>query len=46
MMSTTSVQMDKIGQAPMPPLLMRGFSDLDTLAQAAESFDPYYQNGY
>ena len=28
---------------PMPPTLIRGFSDLDTLAQAAESFDPYYQ---
>ncbi|KAJ9632881.1 hypothetical protein H2204_007611 [Knufia peltigerae] len=28
----------------MPPTLIRGFSDLDTLAQAAESFDPYYQN--
>ncbi|KAG9769940.1 hypothetical protein KCU88_g6752, partial [Aureobasidium melanogenum] len=27
----------------MPPPLVRGFSDLDTLAQAAESFDPYYQ---
>jgi hypothetical protein len=27
---------------PMPPLI-RGFSDLDTLAQAAESFDPSYQ---
>jgi len=26
---------------PMPPTLVRGFSDLDTLAQAAESFDPY-----
>ncbi|KAI1616788.1 hypothetical protein EDD37DRAFT_61599 [Exophiala viscosa] len=26
----------------MPPTLVRGFSDLDTLAQAAESFDPYY----
>lgn len=26
---------------PIPPLI-RGFSDLDTLAQAAESFDPYY----
>jgi len=25
-----------------PPPFMRGFSDLDTLAQAAESFDPYY----
>jgi hypothetical protein len=24
------------------PPLQRGFSDLDTLAQAAESFDPYY----
>ncbi|EXJ86247.1 hypothetical protein A1O1_06617 [Capronia coronata CBS 617.96] len=29
----------------MPPTLVRGFSDLDTLAQAAESFDPYYQQG-
>ncbi|KIW13077.1 hypothetical protein PV08_08264 [Exophiala spinifera] len=27
----------------VPPTLIRGFSDLDTLAQAAESFDPYYQ---
>jgi hypothetical protein len=27
---------------PMPPLI-RGFSDLDTLAQAAESFDTSYQ---
>lgn len=27
-----------------PPPLMRGFSDLDTLAQAAaESYEPYYQ---
>lgn len=25
-----------------PPPFIRGFSDLDTLAQAAESFDPYY----
>ncbi len=25
-----------------PPPFTRGFSDLDTLAQAAESFDPYY----
>jgi hypothetical protein len=30
------------GQILMPPTLIRGFSDLDTLAQAAESFDPYY----
>ncbi|ETN36465.1 uncharacterized protein HMPREF1541_08743 [Cyphellophora europaea CBS 101466] len=30
------------GNLPMPPLI-RGFSDLDTLAQAAESFDPCYQ---
>lgn len=30
------------GNLPMPPLI-RGFSDLDTLAQAAESFDPTYQ---
>ena len=41
--------MDKIADfsaastVPMPPTLIRGFSDLDTLAQAAESFDPYYQ---
>ena len=26
----------------VPPPFTRGFSDLDTLAQAAESFDPYY----
>lgn len=31
------------GNIPMPPSLVRGFSDLDTLAQAAESFDPSYQ---
>ncbi|KAK5956141.1 hypothetical protein OHC33_002714 [Knufia fluminis] len=30
---------------PQPPTLVRGFSDLDTLAQAAESFDPYFQQG-
>jgi len=30
---------------PQPPILVRGFSDLDTLAQAAESFDPYFQQG-
>lgn len=29
---------------PMPPTLIRGFSDLDTLASAAESLDPYYQS--
>lgn len=29
----------------VPPPLMRGFSDLDTLAQAAaESYEPYYQS--
>jgi hypothetical protein len=28
---------------PVAPPLIRGFSDLDTLAQAAETFDPYYQ---
>ena len=29
---------------PQPPALVRGFSDLDTLAQAAESaFEPYFQ---
>ncbi|KIV88734.1 hypothetical protein PV10_08386 [Exophiala mesophila] len=27
-----------------PPPLARGFSDLDTLAQAAESYNPYYQS--
>jgi hypothetical protein len=27
---------------PMAPVLVRGFSDLDTLAHAAESFDPCY----
>lgn len=32
-------------QVPQPPALVRGFSDLDTLAQAAESFDPYFQQG-
>jgi len=32
-------------QVPQPPVLVRGFSDLDTLAQAAESFDPYFQQG-
>ena len=32
-------------QIPQPPVLVRGFSDLDTLAQAAESFDPYFQQG-
>lgn len=31
---------------PLPPTLVRGFSDLDTLAQAAESFDPYYQGQF
>jgi len=30
---------------PQPPALVRGFSDLDTLAQAAESFDPYFPQG-
>lgn len=29
----------------MPPTLIRGYSDLDTLAQAAESFNPYYSQG-
>lgn len=27
-----------------PPPLTRGFSDLDTLAQAAETYNPYYQS--
>lgn len=31
------------GPIPMAPTLVRGFSDLDTLAQAAEVFDPCYQ---
>lgn len=33
---------DKL-EVPQPPALIRGFSDLDTLAQAAETFDPYFQ---
>lgn len=35
-------EMNNLPTLPMPPLI-RGFSDLDTLAQAAETFDPYYQ---
>lgn len=39
------IQNDKLDIAiPQPPVLVRGFSDLDTLAQAA-AFDPYYQQG-
>jgi uncharacterized Zn finger protein (UPF0148 family) len=36
---------DMMSVPPLPaaPPLIRGFSDLDTLAQAAETFDPYYQ---
>lgn len=30
------------GSIPMAPMLVRGYSDLDTLAHAAETFDPYY----
>lgn len=30
------------GSIPMAPMLLRGYSDLDTLAHAAETFDPYY----
>jgi Zinc finger, C2H2 type len=37
------VDMSAMSAIPMPPTLIRGFSDLDTLAQAAETFDPYYQ---
>lgn len=40
-------QASKLDVGPlMPPTLVRGFSDLDTLAQAAESFDPYYQGQF
>lgn len=39
------IQNEKLDIAiPQPPVLVRGFSDLDTLAQAA-AFDPYYQQG-
>lgn len=42
--ASTMVPGDKLGlPIPQPPALVRGFSDLDTLAQAAESFDPFYQ---
>lgn len=37
-------QSDKLLEIPQPPTLVRGFSDLDTLAQAA-AYDPYYQQG-
>lgn len=37
------MDMSDLPAMPMPPTLVRGFSDLDTLAQAAETFDPYYQ---
>ena len=37
------MDMSGLPAMPMPPTLVRGFSDLDTLAQAAETFDPYYQ---
>lgn len=30
------------GNMQMLPVMIRGYSDLDTLAQVAESFDPYY----
>lgn len=48
MMANTMQPMDNrlpllpAGSLPMPPVLVRGFSDLDTLAHAAESFDPRY----
>jgi hypothetical protein len=40
-----SQQVDKpVTLSAAMPSLQRGFSDLDTLAQAAESFNPYYSN--
>lgn len=38
-----SASLDKLEIPLQPPALIRGFSDLDTLAQAAETFDPYFQ---
>lgn len=48
--STSHLTAEKPAELPIPslpvlPPLARGFSDLDTLAQAAESFNPYYQSG-
>ena len=45
MSNSTLPQVDKLDASiQMPPTLIRGFSDLDTLAQAAAAdFDPYYQ---
>lgn len=37
------MDMSGLPAVPMPPTLIRGYSDLDTLAQVAETFDPYYQ---
>jgi uncharacterized Zn finger protein (UPF0148 family) len=41
----SATKMTDINSMPVMPMptLIRGFSDLDTLAQAAETFDPYYQ---
>jgi hypothetical protein len=43
--SMTSTKLMDLNSMPVMamPTLIRGFSDLDTLAQAAETFDPYYQ---
>ena len=43
LMAEKPIDMNNLAAMPMPPPLIRGFSDLDTLAQAAETFDPYYQ---
>ena len=37
------IDMSGMPTMSIPPTLIRGFSDLDTLAQAAETFNPYYQ---
>ena len=46
MMAATLAPSEKMQvPVPQPPALVRGFSDLDTLAQAAsQDFDPYFQH--
>lgn len=39
------IKMDSTSIAPPPPTLIRGFSELDALAQAAESVDGLYTQG-
>jgi hypothetical protein len=46
MLNAAAVAQENVEKAILMPAghppLQRGFSDLDTLAQAAESYDPYY----